>query len=72
MMCHHDGALIRGLRYLADQLGDLVVAVRVQARRRLIRQDQLRVTDEGVSDRRALLPATRRLARILGVGGLDT
>lgn len=39
---------------------------------RLVCQDQLRVADEGASDRRPLLLATRHLARILRVGGLNT
>lgn len=68
---HHDGALVLGLHFLADQLGDLLAAVRVQARGRLVGQDQLWVADEGASDRRALLLAARHLARILRVGGLD-
>ena len=68
---HHDGALVLGLHFLADQLGDLLAAVRVQARGRLVCQDQLRVADEGASDRHALLLATRHLARIPRVGGLD-
>ena len=70
-MCHHDGALVLGLHFLADQLGDLLAAVRVQARGRLVCQDQLRVADESANDRRPLLLATRHLARILRVGGLD-
>ena len=70
-MRHHDGALVLGLHFLADQLGDLLAAVRVQARGRLVCQDQLRVANEGASDRRALLLAARHLARILRVGGLD-
>ena len=49
-MCHHDGALVLGLHFLADQL---------------------RVADEGAGDRCPLLLATRHLARILRVGGLD-
>ena len=68
---HHDGALVLGLHFLADQLGDLLAAVRVQARGRLVGQDQLRVADEGASNRCALLLAARHLARILRVGGLD-
>ena len=71
IMRHHDGALILRLHFLADQLSDLLAAIRVQARGRLIRQDQLRAADEGASDRCALLLATRHLARVLGVGGLD-
>ena len=70
-MRHHDGALVLGLHFLADQLGDLLAAVRVQARGRLICQDQLRVANEGASDRRPLLLAARHLARILRVGSLD-
>ena len=70
-MCHHDGALVLGLHFLADQLGDLLAAVRVQACGRFVCQDQLRVADEGASDRRPLLLAIRHLARILRVGGLD-
>ena len=58
IMRHHDGALVLGLHFLADQLGDLLAAVRVQARGRLVCQDQLRVADEGASDHRALLLAT--------------
>ena len=68
---HHDGALGLGLHFLADQLGDLLAAVRVQARGRLVCEDQLWVADEGTSDRRPLLLATRHLTRILRVGGLD-
>ena len=68
---HHDGALVLGLHFLADQLGDLLAAVRVQARGRLVCEDQLRVADEGTSDRRPLLLATRHLTRKLRVGGLD-
>ena len=68
---HHDGALVLGLHFLADQLRDLLAAVRVQARGWLVCQDQLRVADEGASDRRPLLLAARHLARILRVGGLD-
>ena len=68
---HHDGALVLGLHFLADQLGDLLAAVRVQARGRLVCEDQLWVADEGTSDRRPLLLATRHLTRILRVGGLD-
>lgn len=71
IMCHHDGALVLGLHFLADQLGDLLAAVRVQACGRLVCQDQLRVADESANDRRPLLLATRHLARILRVGGLD-
>lgn len=70
-MRHHDGALVLGLHFLADQLSDLLAAVRVQARGRLVCQDQLRVADEGASDRRPLLLAARHLTRVLGVGGLD-
>ena len=70
-MCHHDGALVLGLHFLADQLGDLLAAVRVQACGRLVCEDQLRVADEGTSDRRPLLLSARHLARILRVGGLD-
>lgn len=70
IMRHHDGALVLGLHFLADQLGDLLAAVRVQARGRLVCQDQLRVADEGASDRRPLLPAARHLARIPRVRGL--
>ena len=70
-MRHHDGALVLGLHFLADQLGDLLAAVRVQARGRLVCQDQLRVADEGASDRRPLLLAARHLARIPRVRGLD-
>lgn len=36
---HYDGALVGGLDFLADQLRDLLAAIRVQARRRLIGQD---------------------------------
>lgn len=68
---HHDGALVLGLHFLADQLGDLLAAVRVQARGRLVCEDQLLVADEGTSDRRPLLLATRHLTRKLRVGGLD-
>lgn len=68
---HHDGALILQLHFLVDQLGDLLAAVRVQARGWLVGQDQLRAADEGASNRRALLLAARHLARILGVGGFD-
>lgn len=68
---HHDGALVLGLHFLADQLGDLLAAVRVLDRGRLVGQDQLRVADEGASDHRPLLLAARHLARILRVGGLD-
>lgn len=68
---HHDGALVLGLYFLADQLGDLLAAVWVQARGRLVGQDQLRVADEGASDRRPLLLAARHLTRILRVGSLD-
>lgn len=68
---HHDGALVLGLHFLADQLGDLLAAIRVQARGRLVCKDQLRVANEGASNRRPLLLATRHLARILRVGGLD-
>ena len=32
IMRHHDGALVLGLHFLADQLRDLLAAVRVQAR----------------------------------------
>ena len=71
MMRHHSGALVLGLHFLADQLGDLLAAVRVQARGRLVCQDQLRVADEGASDRRPLLLAARHLARIPRVRGLD-
>lgn len=71
-MRHHDGALVLGLHFLADQLRDLLAAVRVQARGRLVCQDQLRVANEGASDRRPLLLATRHLTRKLRVGGLDT
>lgn len=71
IMRHHSGALVLGLHFLADQLGDLLATVRVQARGRLVCQDQLRVADEGTSDRRPLLLAARHLARILRVGGLD-
>ena len=70
-MRHHDGALVLGLHFLADQLGNLLAAVRVQARGWLVCQDQLRVADEGACDRRALLLAARHLTRVLGVGGLD-
>ena len=42
-MRHHDGALVLGLHFLADQLRDLLAAVRVQARGRLVCQDQLRL-----------------------------
>ena len=72
IMRHHDGALVLGLHFLADQLRDLLAAVRVQARGRLVCQDQLRVADEGASDRRPLHAATRHPARVLGVGGLNT
>ena len=68
---HHDGALVLGLHFLADQLSDLLAAIRVQARGRLVCQDQLRVADQGASDRRPLLLATRHLTRKLRVGGLD-
>ena len=71
IMRHHDGALILRLHFLADQLGDLLATIRVQARGRLVGEDQLRVSDEGTSDRCALLLAARHLARVLGVGGLD-
>ena len=71
IMRHHDGALVLGLHFLADQLRDLLAAVRVQARGWLVCQDQLRVADEGASDRRPLSGAVRHLARVLGVGGLD-
>ena len=64
-------ALLFLLDFLADQLGYLLAAIRVQARGRLICQDQLRVFDEGASDRCVLLLAARHLARILCVGGLD-
>lgn len=70
-MRHHDGALVLGLHFLADQLGDLLAAVRVQARGRLVCQDELWVADEGACDRRPLLLTARHLARVLGVGGLD-
>lgn len=72
IMRHHDGALVLGLHFLADRLGDLRAAVRVQARGRLVGQDQLRVANESASDRRPLLLTARHLARILRVGGLDT
>ena len=36
---HHDGALVGGFDFLADQLRDLLAAIRVQARRRLIGQN---------------------------------
>ena len=68
---HHDGALVLGLHFLADQLSDLLAAVRVQARGRLVCQDQLRVADECASDRRPLLLAARHLTRILRVGSPD-
>lgn len=71
IMRHHDGALVLGLHFLADQLRDLLAAVRVQARGWLVCQDQLRIADEGASDRRPLSGAVRHLARVLGVGGLD-
>lgn len=71
IMRHHDGALVLGLHFLADQLGDLLSSYRVQASGRLVCQDQLRVANEGASDRRPLLLATRHLVRILRVGGLD-
>lgn len=71
IMRHHDGALVLGLHFLADQLRDLLAAVWVQARGWLVCQDQLRVADEGASDRRPLSGAVRHLARVLGVGGLD-
>ena len=32
-MRHHDGALVLGLHFLADQLSDLLATVRVSARR---------------------------------------
>ena len=35
-MRHHDGALVLGLHFLADQLGDLLAVIRVQTRRRLV------------------------------------
>ena len=70
-MRHHDGALVLGVHFLADQLSDLLAAIRVQARGRLVCQDQLRVADQGASDRRPLLLATRHLTRKLRVGGLD-
>ena len=70
-MRHHDGALVLRLHFLADQLGDLLAAIRVQARGRLVRQDQLRVANEGASDRRPLLLTARHLAWILRGGGLD-
>lgn len=57
-MRHHDGALVLGLHFLADRLGGLLAAVRVQARGRLVGEDQLRVADEGASDHRALLLAS--------------
>lgn len=71
IMCHHDGALVLCFHFLADQLRDLLAAIRVQARGRLVGEDQLRVADEGTNDRRPLLLATRHLARKLRVGGLD-
>ena len=58
IMRHQDGALVLGLHFLADQLVDLLDAIRFQARGRLVCQDQLRVVDEGASDHRALLLAT--------------
>lgn len=70
-MRHHDGALVLGLHFLADRLGDLLAAVWVQARGRLVGQDQLRVANEGASDCGPLLLATRHLARIPRVRGLD-
>lgn len=72
IMRHHDGTLVLGLHFLADRLGGLLAAVRVQARGRLVGQDQLRVANESASDRRPLLLTARHLARILRVGGLDT
>lgn len=71
IMRHHDGALVLGLHFLADQLSDLLATIRVQARGRLVCQDQLRVANEGASYRRPLLLAARHLTRILRVGGLD-
>ena len=71
IMRHHDGALVLGLHFLADRLGDLLAAVWVQARGRLVGQDQLRVANEGASDCGPLLLATRHLARIPRVRGLD-
>ena len=70
-MRHHDCALVLGLHFLADQLGDLLATIRVQARGRLVGEDQLRAADEGASDRRPLLLAARHLTRKLRVGGLD-
>ena len=70
-MCHHDGAFVLGLHFLADQLSDLLATIRVQARARLVCQDQLGVSAEGANDRRPLLLAARHLARILRVGGID-
>ena len=68
---HHDGALILGLHFLADTLGDLLAAILVEAGGRLISQDQLRHANEGARDRRPLHAATRHPARVLGVGILD-
>lgn len=69
---HHEGALVLGLHFLADQLSDLLTTIRVKARGRLVCQDQLGVADEGARDRRALLLTARHLAWVLGVAGLDS
>ena len=68
---HHDGALVRGLDFLADQLRDLLAVIRIQARCRLVGQNQLRIADEGARDGRALLLPARHLARVLAIRILD-
>jgi hypothetical protein len=58
---HHDGGrLCRAIHLRADQLHHLTIGRRVQRRRRLIEQHQLRLVHQGPPDRHSLAAARRR------------
>ena len=71
LVTHHDGGEVELPVEIEDQVVDGVDENRIEARRRLVEEDDLGLGDERARDRDALAHAARDLGRVLGPHALE-